>query len=112
MKKIYALYNLNKKCIEHLKKVILKSEKNYIYFKLDNDIGEIWTTEDENVAEMVRLKKFTSDKLNSREYPYNPYSSNDLIVIELETTKENKIGFLPIIEIFKKNKPDKIRISC
>mgnify|MGYP000218154103 CR=1 FL=1 len=91
MKKVYALYNIGKSCLEHLEKVDLNTINHYTIFKLDNDHGEIWITKDLNVAEMVRLGKFKDLSHTSKEMPYNPYRAIDLKIVELDVYDRNFI---------------------
>lgn len=89
MKKVYALYNINNHCLEHLEKVNINTNNHYIIFKLDNIHGDIWITKDIKIAEAVRLGKCSDLTHTSREMPYNPYSAAELEVVELDIFYEN-----------------------
>lgn len=90
MKKTYALYNIDKHCLEHLERVDFHSKRKYTIFKLDNLHGYVWTTNDLKIAETVKSGRLHDLSRTSKEIPYNPYNSSKLEIVELDLSDDIK----------------------
>lgn len=94
MIKTYAIYNLKNKCLEHVSKI--KTNKSSVFYKLDDNVGEIWTTNDVDIAEMVRVGCVKSIITSSKKIPYNPYSADELEIVELDSMESISLKKPPI----------------
>lgn len=101
MIKTYAIYNLESKCLEHINKIKLNNSK--VFYKLDDNIGNIWITNSIDEAEMVRSGCVNNIKNSSENFPFNPYNPDTLKVVELSSVVSNFVDIDPCL-INKKEK--------